>query len=330
MRYQRKNEIHCLDGFRGLLATWVFWFHFGFFDERIYKDHALKLFMSGGILGVDGFFALSGFILMHVYQNYFENFEGFKTFFKNFFKFLYFRISRIWPLHVLMSLLWVREIKTKFTNSEWGCNYDDFFIEITMTTPIFRKKETEFVGICNSPSWSIVNEFYAYLCFPFLVLLIVKCNKTNSLFKNIIMIFVSFWSIVLFKNIIYYVKNHEWINVLLVRNYIDKTIFEFLTGMILYRIYDKYQKKHWINDVIVLALMIVTYYLTSTYFIDEHATKYMYIILVFPLFLAKMNSFMFKILNSDIFKFLGDISFSFYLSQLFWLEHVWITVLIIF
>jgi len=315
MRFQRKNEIPHLDGFRGLLAVWLFWFHVNLFDQNALSSHPeLVNFIKGGPMGVDGFFAMSGFILVHVYHQSFDSYKSKFDLLKTYLKFLYFRVARIWPLHLVMSALWIKPYIF-----EWRCTKEEFFMEVTFTTPIYLPDK--WVGICNAPSWSIINEFYAYLSFPFFYFFLTKLNKNNSVIKNILMIGFVLGVLFLGKGYWHYHLYHEWKFDHLAYFDINMTIFEFFAGMAFYRIYEKYNRKHWINDFIVLSLLVLIVYLNVNYNYMDYYQKYSYIILVFPFFLVKMNSFMAYIFSSDLFKFLGDISFSLYLSHVFWLDY---------
>ena len=315
MRFQRKNEVPCLDGFRGLLAIWLFWFHIHYFDKTIFSSNPQLLHLiKGGPMGVDGFFALSGFILTHVYHESFESVKTTTNFLTTYLKFLYFRVARIWPLHAVMSALWIKPYIF-----DWRCTKEEYLMEITFTTPMFKPEK--WVGICNAASWSIINEFYAYLCFPFFYYFLTKLNKNNSAIKNIMMILFVLGVLLLDKWLWHYYLNHEWKFEHLKYFDINMTLFEFFVGMAFYRIYEKYNSKHWINDLIVVSLFGLIVFLCMNYNYMDNYQIYSYIILVFPFFLVKMNSFMFCILNSAIFKFLGDISFSLYLSHAFWINY---------
>ena len=317
MRFQRKNDIPGLDGFRGLLAVWLFFFHVNLFDQNAFAAYPnLVSFIKGGPMGVDGFFALSGFILTHVYQKNFDAcFQNFRilSFLKTYLKFLYFRIARIWPLHVVMSALWIKPYIF-----EWRCNEQEFLWEITFMTPIKRPDLS--VGICNAPAWSIVNEFYAYLIFPFFYLMLVKINKRNWVILNILLIGFVLFALIFGKAYWNYRHTEQWVWAHLTYFDINMTIFEFFAGMAFYRIYDKYPRKHWIADIIVLGLSIYIVNLCINYNYMDYYQNYSYCILVFPLLLTKINSFMAFILRSNLLKFLGDISFSLYLSHVFWID----------
>ena len=301
MRFQRKNSIPGLDAFRGLLAIWVFWFHSWANDHNIFKeDSVFSRISQRGYMGVDGFFSLSGFIIMHVYQ---KDFIETKGFFKKYSKFLYFRIARIWPLHCVMSLFWINGI---FMNR---CRLGDYFTEITLTTPFFYPSNQ--LGVCNLVCWSILNEFYAYLAFPLLITIFKFFNKNNTIFINIIIIFCFYLILISAKSMCHSFSWH------LALHFVNDTLFEFFTGMALYKIYEKSKKNHFFYDVAVIVLIG---YVILCSAIKLDIRFYEGILLVFPLVLAGMDGWMKMICESEIGKFLGDISFSFYLSHLFWIQ----------
>lgn len=322
MKFQRKNEILGLDGFRGLLSFWIFWFHVNLQDHTIFSSKILVSIIKGGPIAVDGFFALSGFILTHVYHKIFEDCfsknlskTAIGSFFTTFIKFLYFRIARIWPLHVILSFLWIKPFFF-----DWRCNWWEYFSEITFATPLIMPEK--WVGVCNAASWSIINEFYAYMLFPILYFILYKFNIKNSTIINILMIGVIFGFLLIAQWIWYYFSHDcSWKFFLLKYFKINMTVFEFFAGMALYRIYKIHNEKHVAFDFIGLFFGILIIFLCICFNYMDYYQIYSYTILIFPFLLVKMDGFLFNIFNSKLFRFLGDISFSFYLSHSFWLNY---------
>src|ERR1700744_4959496 len=84
MSSSRPQDIPALTGLRGVAALWVVLFH-------MELETPIPI-IEKGYLGVDIFFILSGFILMHVYADR-------KEF--NYNEFVRARLARIYPLHML-------------------------------------------------------------------------------------------------------------------------------------------------------------------------------------------------------------------------------------
>src|SRR3954454_8569619 len=90
-----------LTSIRGIAAWWVVVYHF---REALPGGvpTAFVAFASQGYLAVDLFFVLSGFVIAF---NYFDDFQEFR--FSKYISFLGLRISRIYPLHFTMLLLFL-------------------------------------------------------------------------------------------------------------------------------------------------------------------------------------------------------------------------------
>src|SRR5258705_5569923 len=86
----RQRDIPALTGLRGVAAFWVVLFHMEW-------GSSIPI-IEKGYLGVDVFFILSGFVLMHVYA-------GFETTDFDYVRFIKARIARIYPLHIFALLL---------------------------------------------------------------------------------------------------------------------------------------------------------------------------------------------------------------------------------
>ncbi|MGQ0494914.1 acyltransferase family protein [Komagataeibacter intermedius] len=69
----KARSIPSLTGVRGIAALWVFMTHFyGLAADILHQPWMLQsLFLFNGFRGVDLFFVLSGFILMHVHEGQF-------------------------------------------------------------------------------------------------------------------------------------------------------------------------------------------------------------------------------------------------------------------
>jgi peptidoglycan/LPS O-acetylase OafA/YrhL len=162
------NDIRPLTSLRIVAALWVLIYHF--------RDHlGLDLDRFGlvakGYLGVDLFFILSGFILSHVYLGRVET----RRF--NYGSFLWARLSRIYPVHLVTLAgtvaIWLAALKM-------GAAFDPvafdpavlpqhlLMIHAWGTTPSVQ---------WNFPSWSISAEWFAYLLFPVVAVLIIALRR---------------------------------------------------------------------------------------------------------------------------------------------------------
>jgi peptidoglycan/LPS O-acetylase OafA/YrhL len=167
------TELKPLTSLRFIAAFWVLLYHF--------KDHlGLGLGQFGlvadGYLGVDLFFALSGFILAHVYLSGLEGGRfGYGGFLKN-------RVARVYPMHLaalaaMIGLFVAAGVMGAGVGSPEAFKRSGLPAHLTMT---HAWGTTAAVG-WNFPSWSISAEWAAYLLFPLIAMLVVKAQRWSGL-----------------------------------------------------------------------------------------------------------------------------------------------------
>ncbi len=165
------SELKTLTSLRFWAALWVVLFHF-----RPYFGTEANgwLIFARGYLGVDFFFILSGFILAHVYG------ESLKDGSYRHSGFMLKRIARIYPMHIATLAFFV---VVALAAPAAGLQLDsaeryDFRVlwEHLFLVHAWVGSGEEF----NYPSWSISAEFFAYLCFP-LVMLLARWPRVMAL-----------------------------------------------------------------------------------------------------------------------------------------------------
>ena len=136
-----------------------------------------SMFINRMYLMVDFFFVLSGFIMYHVYSQYFkENVSG--TEFK---RFTIARFARIYPLH-FFTLLYCIALRLVFlysgtpdTNPMNAISSD--FSTIPSHLLLLHSMNVNQWFTWNNASWSISTEWWMYMLFPFLVRPFAKLNS---------------------------------------------------------------------------------------------------------------------------------------------------------
>lgn len=168
MQNSTKKLAH-LVSVRGLAAWLVVLFHSLALWYRALPETPMPLlkFVSHGYLAVDFFFVLSGFI---IFINYYEKFDA--NFRHNLLTFYWNRITRIYPVHLLMLgaylLLCAAFLYRSATHSlPPGYTASAFWQSVLLVhawtgTPL----------TWNVPSWSISAEWFVYLLFPFIAALL--------------------------------------------------------------------------------------------------------------------------------------------------------------
>ena len=163
------QELKPLTSLRFIAAFWVLLYHF--------KDHlALDLgrfgLVADGYLGVDLFFALSGFILAHVYLATLEG-GGF-----SFGDFLKNRLARVYPMHLAaLAAMLILFVGASALGTGVGSPAAFKLADLPAHLIIVHAwGTTQSVG-WNFPSWSISAEWAAYLLFPLIAALVLRARR---------------------------------------------------------------------------------------------------------------------------------------------------------
>jgi peptidoglycan/LPS O-acetylase OafA/YrhL len=167
-----KSQLPSLTSFRGIAALWVVLYHYtAVYFYQLNPSNYTHL-VEKGYLAVDLFFMLSGFVLTHVYRRAFSS-PGIAESYRGF---LLARVARLYPLHIVILLLFVA---TAFTSQLMAFAATGRFQSVPLQGPqsltafianLFMLQGLEASRLSwNYPSWSISIEFVAYLLFPFLL-----------------------------------------------------------------------------------------------------------------------------------------------------------------
>ena len=267
----------------------------------------LSMFYSSGYLGVDFFFILSGFILFYKYHSCFQTDIG-----KGSFKaFIFKRIARIVPLHIFVMLIFcVIPLAYLVTNREIPYPYygaDTFFLKLVLIDMWFSSDY--YWPNWNTPSWTISTEFFAYLLFPFLVYLFHRLNTIlKFIFPTIMLVMLMLTHYLTGSNNIG--DNIGTIGLL-------RCISEFFFGFIICHIFFRFK-----NNSIShrhLGLFSLTFVVT-TLLASPFVSNYIWVPILFGnilLLLVCYDTKIHRFLNLRALVFLGDISYSIYLTHIF-------------
>ena len=150
----RLNNIQAL---RGIAALLVVLSHLFLIERKYSPDQLLGDWASFGFIGVDLFFVVSGFIMVHVAWNYRRGINACL-------EFLLARASRIYPLYWLVSiavlLIWLIRPEIVFTSFDSQPNiWKSFALWPDSRAPLLT------VG------WTLVHEIFFYLIFALALLM---------------------------------------------------------------------------------------------------------------------------------------------------------------
>ncbi|MEZ2335361.1 acyltransferase family protein [Mucilaginibacter sp. RCC_168] len=183
------SHFYTLDSIRGIAAIivilnhWEFfyyandtWVHNGFDKTALPFYPYLSAIYNNGVAAVDMFFLLSGFIFFWLYA---ERIAKRKI---NFRKFIVFRISRLYPIHLvtLLSVAGLQWLMFKNTGHYFIILYNDsyhFILNLLFMQNWGFEKGASF----NGPSWSASVEVFLYFIF-FIICYLKLQNKKWLLF----------------------------------------------------------------------------------------------------------------------------------------------------
>ena len=299
---QNKERLIGLDIIRGLAAFFIMLYHFNVWESG--KNEFQSYLYLIGRHGVSTFYVLSGFTLHYVYCTKFYRLSDSFNYFKK-------RIFRIYPLLLASQAITL----LGFLIIEGNIEYDlyTFLLNISGLFGIFDIELAYAVG-----SWSIGNEIFFYIIFPFCIIYFFK--KKQNIYRYLLLLsaitvfyYFSFFKLNLTENL-----SLQW---KVYANSINQTPL-FIFGMFLSYFY--LNKPLVLKPLIKLVLITILLCLifipelpnNSVGIVHGYWRTYFTICICLLVFFSVIktsgsNRTLLKILNPLI--FLGEISYSVYL-----------------
>jgi peptidoglycan/LPS O-acetylase OafA/YrhL len=296
---------------RGIAALLVAVFHFEMAIGR-FVPAKQTMFFEKSYLMVDLFFVMSGFIMLHVYGDSFRN----RLRWVSIRKFFVARFARTYPLHLFTLLLLVVIVMWL---TPWG--KPPIILEqprdILPNVFLLQSFGVDKIYNWNIPSWSISAEWGAYLLFPFLALSI---DRKKAVAVVLLLLFV----VAAYYSIMYLLPRKNPLNPTVPVPHNINTTFDygylrgiagFVTGMLVYLLFQHpaFRKVFGkdIASVLILALVI-----TAMHFaVNDAVVVFLFAALV--LNFAGNSGYLDRICNNPVLQYLGNISYSIYLMQIF-------------
>lgn len=287
------RNLPALTGLRGVASVWVVFYH------------TLKHVpvVASGYAGVDIFFVLSGFVLSHVYlrDSTLGNAKGYATF-------LGARLARIYPLHLfsLLFLLGVLLVLPHFAQ-----RYPDpvarfssgaFFASLLLIQNWAHWR----INCWNTPAWSLSAEWLAYLCFPFLLVMLRKLRASIA-----VTLALAFFALSSAIGLLFLSGDHM-LSGTTGRNGLVRMAGEFVAGCFIYLAY----LRGWrMPQIVGLTLLIVL--LAVGMAGNKTPLSFALVLAAVPVVLmaAQEGNLFSKFLETKPIIFLGEISFSIYMMH---------------
>ncbi|MEX3999104.1 acyltransferase family protein [Paraburkholderia sp. EG285A] len=296
-----KERLHELDSLRALAAIGVIGWHYTGHFRASPLPQLMAPFYHHGLLLVDFFFVLSGFVLSRTYWTA----ERSGLFAQNFRD----RIARLYPLHftmllVVAALQWYLAHQLASVPFIYTFNDKrDFVLHLFLLNRTGLERGFSF----NAPAWSISTEFIINTIF---LLAIVFSRRVATIILSII--FAIGLAVVLRNGLI---SNATMAGI---DNDIFRTIVGFFVGVALHRFHAKFIAPHGLREGFSTLLSIVgmsafLYYCTNG--ANYQRLDLVVAVLCFPAIIigAIHGSAAKRVLNFPILTYLGTISYSIYL-----------------
>lgn len=299
--------MHYLTSLRGIAAFLVLLYHLKGFLHQHAITESVSFLYNNGYLAVDFFFMLSGFIITYTY---FQKFSQTPVNQKTVLSFMVKRFARIWPLHVFILFLFLLVPLAHWITDrpidQVSYNLHTFIYKFLMIDLWFMG--ASYWNTWNVPSWTISGEFFAYLLFPILV--IIVSNKR-------IRVIAVYLGTLIFIAWLYWVNNFPSLGQGISKLGLLRCFLGFVLGYCIYHFY--FIMKDHIHHTTCSVLLFISICFCIYLGFNVEA-NYFYIPLLFSmilLFLLLSKTFLHTILENKFLIYLGDISYSLYLNHIF-------------
>ena len=294
---------------RGFAAMAVVIFHFNEIVVQFVSQEQSMLLRKCYLM-VDLFFIMSGFIMLHVYgESFSKSLSG-----KNFGTFIKARFARLYPLHLftLLAAIILFYLSTAPVDAVLARINNPMAIPTNLL--MLHSCGIHDIFTWNVPSWSISAEWWAYMVFPLLALLLSK-NKRVGLFV------IGFVAVALYFSIVFVLPrtnpfapnipnlNHD-LDVTFDFGYL-RGLAGFMMGMLVYVGYQNKKISQLFSKDIVSLCCILVLLVLMHFGLNDLFNIPLFMILV--LCFSANEGFIAKICSKKSLQYLGDISYSIYM-----------------
>ena len=294
----KTNRFTVLDSFRGIFALCVVVFHMHYLNSIT----EIPFFRNSNLF-VDFFFVLSGFVITHGYA--FNKKLSFG-------RFAISRTFRIFPLHIATLLVVIIIEICKLIALKYGISFNRMpFTQETDPSQIIAnllllQSWTTYTNALsfNFPSWSISIEFYMY--FIFFSTLIFK-----GIFRYILWFAIASTATFLFVN------NYLTADYILSSS-VPRGLSGFFAGSTTYLLYNKTYKTIQFKPIVYSVCEFILFITLIFVIASDIANKSLVLIFLFSSSIyvfAYEKGLLSKFLSTSIFKSIGKLSYSIYMTH---------------
>lgn len=292
--------MYALDALRGIAAVGVavLCHYQSFHPEPLPFQKYFYWFYQYGALCVDFFFILSGFVFSYIYER--EIAENRISFYR----FSVYRVSRLWPLLVITTIisggmLWTRKMfALPALNTDLYCDVWHLLQDLLFLQSGWFEEGPSF----NGPAWSISCEVVAYVLF-FIILKFYSSHKIKLFLTTIFLgLFIQ--------------KIH--CEMPLFNSHMARVFIGFFVGCLTHMFWRTSSKAFSAKKLLLIVVTIMIIGIIkghSVYGRTWWNIANVYVLLLFPslIIFALQCNLISQIFSCKLFTFLGDISYSIYL-----------------
>lgn len=201
---RKVRQVHALTGVRIIAALWVVLFHLrgNLAAEFPELTRVIGPVINHGELGVDLFFALSGYVLALNYGSR----MGLRLDRGATVRFWWARIARVWPAYMFMlifvtiwhGVLLARDVSDPVAVRDYGVTS---FIRQALLIVQWTESDSDRLA-WNGPAWSVSAEALAYLLFPVIILAVFRFNRVLSTRSLVIAGLLALFPVVFFSYVL--------------------------------------------------------------------------------------------------------------------------------
>lgn len=284
-----------LTGLRFYTAFWVFLYHF-----CVYTGGMDNFFVKKGYLGVDIFFVLSGFILTYAYH---KSFILEKVTSRKYYNFLVKRFAKIYPLQILTFVI----VGILLLVGKYVFHQKDLIIRpdhIVSNLLMIHAWNINDALSWNTHSWSLSDEWFAYLFLFISATFIIKLNKFwgRIILGAVVLFFIVRW---------FNIENFD-LNEYTYKG-LERIIPEFFLGILIGLLRFDFTVSKKAASLIFAASILILLTLTITDYKVDALCMLLFAGMIYSL---SFPTYFDKLFNSKRIVYLGNISFAFYMFQL--------------